>query len=91
MSERKREVEERILTIPLAKAFTGSIKKKTPKAVRFLLKFVKKHMKSENILLSTEVNEALWSRGIEGAPRQIRVKAVRGRDNEVTVYLAKEE
>jgi ribosomal protein L31E len=48
-------------------------------------------MKPEELLISTEVNEFLWSKGIEGSPRRIRIKAVRDTDNVVTVYLVKGE
>jgi ribosomal protein L31E len=37
------------------------------------------------------VNAALWKKGIEGAPHHLRIRAAKGRDNTVTVYLAKEE
>jgi large subunit ribosomal protein L31e len=59
--------------------------------VRVVKVFVKRHMKPEGIIISREVNEHLWSKGIEGPPRRIRVKAVRDKDNVVTVHLVKGE
>jgi large subunit ribosomal protein L31e len=89
--ENEEAVEERIYTIPLSKAWSSPKKKRTPRAVRVLKEFIKKHMKPEELFISTEVNEFLWSKGIEGSPRRIRIKAVRDIDNVVTVYLVKGE
>ncbi|MDQ1280925.1 MAG: large subunit ribosomal protein L31e [Thermoproteota archaeon] len=82
-------VEEKVFTIPLKKAWGVPIKKRTPRTVRILKDFMKKNMKSESLILSGEVNEYIWSRGIEGAPRRIRVRAVRDKEDVVKVYLAK--
>ena len=57
-------VEERIYTIPLRKAWSSPKKKRTPRAMRVLKDFIKKHMKPEELLISLEVNEFLWSKGI---------------------------
>jgi large subunit ribosomal protein L31e len=92
MSKENEEiVEERIYTIPLSKAWSSPKKRRTPRAIRVLKDFIRKHMKPEALLISTEVNEFLWSKGIEGSPRRIRIKAVRDTDNVVTVYLVKGE
>jgi len=84
-------VEERIYTVPLTKAWSVPKKKRTPRAMRVLKEFIKKHMKPEELLISTEVNEFLWSKGIQGSPRKIRIKAVKDVDNVVTIYLVKGE
>lgn len=91
VKEKKEEevVEERIYTIPLKHAWIAPIKKRTPRAVGILKSFMKRHMKAESLVISEEVNEYLWGRGIEGAPRKIRVRAARSKDDVVTVYLAK--
>ncbi len=89
--ENKEIVEERIYTIPLTKAWSSPKRTRTPRAMRVLKDFIRKHMKSEDLLISTEVNEFLWSKGIEGSPRKIRIKAVRDADIVVTVYLVKGE
>lgn len=92
MSERDEDIlEERVFDIPLAAAWTTPIKKRTPKAVRVLKAFIEKHMKTDTLAIDSEVNEIFWRRGIEGAPRHLRVRAVKGRDNKVTVYLVKGE
>lgn len=90
VKEKEEEVvEERIYTIPLRHAWIAPIKKRTPRAMGILKSFMKKHMKAESLIISEEVNEHLWARGIEGAPNKIKVRAVRSKDDVVTVYLAK--
>lgn len=101
--EKKKEIEEEIVeerfyTIPLRMAWISPRKKRAPKAVRILKSFVKKHMKiqtevegeeePETLVVSNEVNEKIWGRGIEKPPRNIRVRAVKDKEGKVTVYLA---
>ena len=40
------------------------------------------------LIISKEVNEKIWDRGIEKPPRKIRVRAAKDKDGNVTVYLA---
>jgi large subunit ribosomal protein L31e len=84
-------VEERIYTIPLGKVWISPRKKRVPKAVRLVKKFILRHMKPEDLIISNEVNEKLWSRGIEKPPRKMRVRAVRNQEGTVTLYLAEGE
>ena len=93
-------VEERFYTIPLGKAWIYPRKKRAPKAMRIIKSFVKKHMKlrtevevegeeeAEKLVISDEVNEKIWSRGIQKPPRKIRVRAVKDKEGVVTVHLA---
>jgi large subunit ribosomal protein L31e len=80
-------VEERIYTVPLRHAWIAPVKKRTPRGVRILREFVKKHMKTDAVIISTEVNEKMWSKGIEGLPRKIRIRAVKDEDGVVTIHL----
>ena len=101
--EKKKELEEEIVeekfyTIPLGKAWISPRKKRAPKAVRIIRGFVEKHMKirseavgeeeAEFLVISNEVNEKVWSRGIEKPPRKIRVRAVKDKEGVITVHLA---
>jgi len=97
--EEEEIVEERIYTIPLRRAWIGPRKKRTPRAMRIVKSFVQRHMKVETevkgeeeeegrLVISNEVNERLWSRGIEKPPRNIRVRAVKDKEGVVTLYLA---
>jgi large subunit ribosomal protein L31e len=95
-------VEERFYTIPLGKAWLMPPNKRAPKAMRIIKDFVKRHMKLEarregaeeeesetkRLIISNEVNEKVWSRGIEKPPRKIRIRATKDKDGNVTVYLA---
>ncbi len=94
-------VEERTYTVPLQKALVRPPKKRAPRAMQLLKIFITKHMKLEmkvseeeeeeelpQLLISQEVNEKIWDRGIEKPPRKIRVRAAKDKDGNVTVYLA---
>jgi large subunit ribosomal protein L31e len=92
MSEKDKDVlEEKVFNIPLTSAWRTPIKNRTPKAIRDLRACVMKHMKTDRIAISSEVNELFWQRGIEGTPGHIRIRAEKDKDNKVTVYLVKEE
>jgi large subunit ribosomal protein L31e len=93
-------VEERVYTIPLSKAWIVPPNKRAPKAMRMIKSFVVKHMKLEahkegeeeeeprRLVISNEVNERVWTRGIEKPPRKIRIRAAKDKEGNVTVYLA---
>jgi len=81
--------EERIYTIPLRKAKRTQIKKRTPRAVRELRSFLRRHAKAENIKIDSKLNEKLWERGIEKPPSKIRVRVKKEEEEETaTAYLA---
>jgi large subunit ribosomal protein L31e len=42
----------------------------------------------KRLVISGEVNERVWSRGMQKPPRNIRVRAAKDKDGNVTVYLA---
>ncbi len=94
-------VEERTYTVPLSRALVRPPKKRAPRAMQLIKIFVTKHMKLEmkvseeeeeeelpQLIISKEVNEKIWDRGIEKPPRKIRVRATKDKDGNVTVYLA---
>jgi len=90
-------VEERIYTIPLGKAWASPRKRRTPRAIRLIKSFIQRHMKvgmrteeeeEGKLIISNEVNQLVWRRGIEKPPRKIRVRAVKDKEGNVTVYLA---
>ena len=100
--EEEEIVEERIYTVPLGKAWIMPPHKRTPRAMRMLRIFITKHMKLEakkegeteeeeepgQLIISNEVNERMWTRGVEKPPRKIRVRAAKDKEGNVTVYLA---
>lgn len=100
--EEEEIVEERTYTVPLSKAWIMPANKRAPRAVRILRSFMIKHMKLKtqkpeegeeeeepsSLIISEEVNRKMWARGIEKPPRNIRVRAAKDKDGNVTVYLA---
>jgi large subunit ribosomal protein L31e len=84
-------VEEKIYTISLRHVWVVTPRgKRAPRAVRDVHDFVSRHMKSEEVAVSNDVNEAIWSRGINKPPRKITVRAVKDKEGKVIVYPAKE-
>ena len=92
-------VEERIYTIPLQKALVRPPKKRAPRAMQLVKLFIIKHMKMPvtitdeedelpNLIITSQVNEKIWSKGIEKPPRKIRVRVTKDKSDDVTVYLA---
>ncbi len=78
---------ERIYTIPLRRAKHGTRSKRANRAIRDVRDFLTRHMKSEQIWISSDVNESLWSRGKFTIPSKIRVRATRFDDGVVEVTL----
>ena len=102
--EEEEFVEERIYTIPLGKAWVRPPKKRAPRAMQMVKAFLTKHMKLAvrveeeeekeelpKLIVSNDVNEKVWGRGIEKPPRKIRVRAAKDKDGNVTVFLAEGE
>lgn len=78
---------ERTYTIPLRKETAkASTKHKTQKAVRAVRQYVAKHMKVKQVGLGAELNELLWSRGIESPPGKVTV-SVRKDDDKAFANL----
>ena len=73
----------------MAKARHGPRNKRAKKAVRFLREFMERHFKPESLVISQEVNEAIWARGIQKPPRKLKVRATKNIEGLVVVYLSK--
>jgi len=82
-------IDERIYVIPLSKARHGPRNKWAKKSVRYLREFMDRHFKPEALVISQEVNEKIWARGIQKPPRKIKVRATKNVDGLVVLYLAK--
>jgi len=69
---------ERTYNVPLRKEYMKAPRwNRTKKAVTALRQFLAKHMKSEEVILSRELNESMWKHGIKNPPHHIKVKAVK--------------
>ena len=81
-------IDERIYVIPLAKARRGPRNKRAKKDIRYLREYMSRHFKPEALIISQEVNEKIWERGIQKPPRKIKVRATKNIDGLVVVYLS---
>ncbi|MCL2135224.1 MAG: 50S ribosomal protein L31e [Candidatus Bathyarchaeota archaeon] len=95
-------VLERIYTVPLQRALVRPPKKRAPRAMQLLKIFIARHMKMPTtvsdeedelpqMIITSEVNEKIWGKGIEKPPRKIRVRVTKDRADNITVYLAEAE
>jgi len=88
--EEEEPVEERVYVIPLGETRVTSRRKRAPRAIRLIREFAKRHMKAEEVKIAPELNEYIWSRGIEKPPRRVKVRMEKYEDGLVKVYLAEE-
>eukprot|EP00252_Welwitschia_mirabilis_P019921 TRINITY_DN473_c0_g1_i1.p1 TRINITY_DN473_c0_g1~~TRINITY_DN473_c0_g1_i1.p1 ORF type:complete len:122 (-),score=14.63 TRINITY_DN473_c0_g1_i1:328-693(-) len=80
---RRNEVVSREYTINLHKRLHGcTFKKMAPKAVKEIRKFTEKAMGTKDVRLDVKLNKHVWSRGIRGVPKRIRVRISRKRNDE---------
>ncbi len=99
--EEEEFVEERTYTIPLQRALVRPSNKRASRAMQLIKIFVTKHMKLEmkvseeeeeeelpRLIISKELNERIWNKGIQKPPRKIKVRAAKDKDGNVTVFLA---
>lgn len=71
------EAIESIYTIPFYPKLNKTAPyKRTPKAVRMLKAFIVKHTKADFVVITNELNEFLWERGIKKPPRKVKVRAI---------------
>ncbi len=78
MADAKKETLERTYNVPLRKEYQKvSNWRRTEKAITALKQFLAKHMKSEEVRLSKEINEAIWQHGIRNPPHHIKVTATK--------------
>ena len=68
---------ERLMVVPLRKARRGSSERFAPKAMKYLKAFVARHMKAEEVLVGSELNEFIWSKGARNPPRRVQVKSTK--------------
>lgn len=67
--------EEKTYVIPLRKEWLKvPIWNRTPKAVRAVKEFVKKHTKTEDVRIGKYLNQELWKRGNRKPPAKVRVQ-----------------
>ena len=79
---------ERVYNVPLRKEYQKSPRwRRTKNATIALREFLQKHMKSENVKISREVNEKLWQHGIRNPPHHIKVNVTKDKEGVVRAEL----
>jgi large subunit ribosomal protein L31e len=93
---------ERVFTVPLTVTKQVPRVKRTPRAIKEIKDFVRKHMEEppsageeegearKDVWIDYRLNEYLWSKGIENPPSKVRVKAIRFEDGLIEVSLPEE-
>ncbi|KAH7689295.1 Ribosomal protein L31e protein [Dioscorea alata] len=80
---KRRDVVTREYTINLHKRLHGcTFKKMAPKAIKEIKKFAQKAMGTTDVRVDVKLNKHIWSRGIRGVPRRVRVRIARKRNDE---------
>jgi len=76
-------VEEKIFTINLRKLTLNERKwQKSKKSVAMVKRFLKRHMKTDEIKLDKSITEEIWKRGCDKPPAKIRIKAYETEEGE---------
>ncbi len=74
MAKTETKIVERTYNVPLRKEYRKVPRwKRTKKAVTALRQFLSKHMKSDEIKLSSALNEKVWQHGIKNPPHHVKV------------------
>ncbi|MFH0890084.1 MAG: 50S ribosomal protein L31e [Candidatus Aenigmatarchaeota archaeon] len=67
--------DEKVYNIPLRRVFSKtSRRRKSPAAVKSIRTFVSKMLRADDVVISPEINEFVWSRGVSHPPAKIRIK-----------------
>ena len=85
------EKTERIYIVPFRKSIIAPRNRRANKAMKILKEFAKRHMKSDEIIVSTKVNEVIWKNGIKNIPKKIEVKMTKDKDGVVSIKLPTEK
>jgi len=83
MTELKREY-----VVPLRRKTKVAPKwRRSKKAVSVLNEFIKKHMKTDNVILCNELNEKIWENGIKNPPGKVSIVALKTEINGIEKTL----
>jgi large subunit ribosomal protein L31e len=79
---------ERTYTIPLRKGWLSApLYRRAKRAVHEVQNFVKKHMKTDNVLVGPQLNMKIWERGMRNPPHKVKVTAIKNDKGECRVEL----
>jgi len=73
------DFEERVITVPLRKARTGSQSDGADQAMRLIREHLAQHFSvpEDAVRLDPSINEEIWSHGRTQPPKNIRIRAAR--------------
>jgi len=84
------EIKElkREYNIPLRTWFSKKPKYRRAKvAIKAVISFLEKHMKSKDVKIGPVLNEEVWKNGIKNPPHHVKVVAIKDKDGVVKVEL----
>ena len=84
------KLKEQIYIIPLRDVQHTPRWERGKRAMKAIRDYLARHMKSEDIKLAQNINEAVWERGSHKPPSRIRVRAMKFEDGQVQAELAEE-
>merc|ERR1712118_620776 len=77
------EPATRDATVHLHKKMQGiQFKKRAPRCIREIRKFVEKSMQTKDVHVDTKLNKYLWSAGIRNVPKRVRIRMSRKRNED---------
>jgi large subunit ribosomal protein L31e len=88
-----KDKREMIYTIPLGRVYWGRRTNRAARAIRLIRRFIARHfgVSEKDVVIHNNVNEYVWSRGIEKPPRRVTVRAVKDPETgKVKVMLVRE-
>ena len=75
---KKSERIERVYVVPLRKHFRRApVYKRSKRAMNYLKIFLAKHMKTEDVRIGRELNEAIFARGFDKPPHKVKITVVK--------------
>jgi large subunit ribosomal protein L31e len=83
------KLEERMYTVPLSRTRYVPYYKRSSKAIKLIRAFFTRHMKAERVIITKDLNEAIWTNGIRNPPRKVKIRATKDAEGNVTLYPAK--
>ena len=71
------EAIENIYTIPFYPKLNKTAPyRRAPRAIRMLKEYIVKHTKADFVIITNDLNEFIWKRGIQKPPRKVKVRAI---------------
>lgn len=75
---KKSERIERVYVVPLRRHFRRApVYKRSKRAMNYLKIFLAKHMKTEDVRIGRELNEAIFARGFDKPPHKVKITVIK--------------